>query len=252
MSNPILAGYRYAGTPDGDTLLTPDGALLLLPGFGDQPGPPDAPAPLTGWAPIPETEPYTQALLALLPHGLAWSRDPESWLGRLLAAIGAPLARVQAAAEAVAAEADPRQALMLLPDYEALLGLPGPCATELADTIAERRLHVWARWTAAGGATPAYLIGLAAQLGYAVTIEEFEASEVGVFAADDELIGAEALHCFVVHTAGTEGFDFTADDGCADEPLGDFVRQDLLECAIRRARPAHTWAGFAYTLGATP
>ena len=242
----ILEGLRYLATPAGDYLTLPSGALLLIPGAGDQAGPADVLPRDAGWAPVAESDPYTQALQALLPQGIAWTRAPDSILARLLGAMAAPLARVQEATEAVAAESDPRRALFLLPDYEALLGLPGPCATELAATVAERRLHVWQRWTAAGGATPAFLIGLAEKLGYTVTITEFRGSEVGEFACDDELVGVEALHCFIVNVGTTEGFEFTADDGGADEPLGSYVPATALECAINRARPAHTWAGFAY------
>ncbi len=246
MSGVIFEGLVYAGTPDGDFLTDETGALLLLPGYGNQPGPLGQMPTVTNWAPIPELDPYAQALIALIPEGVAWTREPDSALAGLVQAQAASLSRVHRAADDLVAESAPSAALMLLPDYEGVLGLPGPCATELAESVAERRLHVWSRWTATGGATPAFLIGLAAQLGYDVTIEEFRGSEVGVFCVDDELVDIEALHCFIVHAGVTAGFDFTAGDGGADEPLGWFVPNAVIECAIRRARPAHTWAGFAY------
>lgn len=131
-------------------------------------------------------------LLTLLPRGWAWPRSPDSVMGRLLLAAAAELARFEAGAEALLLESDPRSADALLTDYERVLG-PDPCGRDAADlSVPARRQLVHQRWTARGGATPAFFIRLAASLGVSIQLDEGAPSVCGGSVCGDSLAPPEA------------------------------------------------------------
>lgn len=113
-------------------------------------------------------ENYQRQLFALLPRGPAWPPKADSILGKLLFAVALMFARVDARARTMSDEADPRTTSYLLPDFEAMLGLPEPCvtATGANQTIDQRRAAVVARLTEIGGASKPYFIAAAEKLGY--------------------------------------------------------------------------------------
>jgi uncharacterized protein YmfQ (DUF2313 family) len=232
----------YLTTEDGDLLLTEDGSYLLAVGV-DEDGrlaAPAAPALIAAGPPD-----YLQALQALQLTGIAWPTEPDAVLTRLLAAIADGLARLDERARQLLEEADPRTTWELFEAWEADAGLPDACAGA-EQTLPARRAALLARLTGRGGATPAYLIGLAAQLGYSITIEEPQpfrcnGSECNV----DLLNGPDWANTFIVHAPAVTEFPFRCNESGCGEPLLDFG-DDLLECAIGRAKPAHTHAIFAY------
>ena len=121
---------------------------------------------------------HTQILQALLPQGRIWPRDAEATLSKLLATWALELARVDARADDLMDEVDPSTTLELLSDFERVCGLPDKCSFG-DETLEQRRGEVLAKLTSRGGQTPAYFIGLAAQLGYTVEIEEFRPFRAG-------------------------------------------------------------------------
>lgn len=192
---------------------------------------------------------YTGLLWGFLPRGWAWNRRPGSNLSRMVEAIAAGFARVhRAAVHLLQTEADPRTTRDLLPEWERMLGLPDLC-TGIPDTLQERRLLVTARYTATGGQSPAYFIGLAAALSYpSVTIEEgtlFRCDDPDSRCDESPLNEPGWAYAWIVHAPAVSEIAFRCDESCADEPLLTFGNQRL-ECAINRARPAHTIVHFAY------
>jgi uncharacterized protein YmfQ (DUF2313 family) len=242
----VFTGLRYAGTPEGDYLTDTDGALLLFPGFGDQPTPEVPPVP-SPWVPAERPAAYAGALQALLPLGAAWTRAPGAVLTQLLAAIGDGLADQHGFIDRLFGEAYPQAARDLLPEYEATLGLPTPCLPELAPTEAQRAAEVRTRWTASGGATPAYFEALAAAAGYSARVFEYRASRCGVTRCGDPLIGLAATHTWRldVETGGGGGQARCGDARCGD-PFAWPGRHQALECLIKQQRPAHTTVLFRY------
>lgn len=150
-----------------------------------------------------------------MPSGWAWTRDPASAQGRALLAVATEIAAIEASAEAQLVEADPRAAVALLSDYERVLG-PDICAPDAASAPREaRQRSVHARWTARGGQSPAFYVGLAAALGYRIAIEEFAVARAGTLRAGDPLNGPAWAHAWRARVGYPEleplvGLDFTA------------------------------------------
>lgn len=191
-------------------------------------------------------EEYLSQLQALLPQGPAWPREPDALITRLLDGFAEEFARIDARADQLIDEADPRTTYELLADWERVAGLPGHCAALAAVslTVEQRRAALVTKLTERGGQSRAYFIALAARLGFTVTITEF--SE-WTFDSDDDtpFYGVEWNFAWQVNaplnTVGEWTFD--SDD---DTPFA-WWGNALLECALNEDKPAHTVALFAYT-----
>lgn len=167
-------------------------------------------------------EAYQAQLLALLPTGRAWPREPDTVLARLLLGQADELARIDARAEALLEEADPRTASELLPDWERVAGLPDGC-TQIAATTPERRVAAAGRIGDRGGQSLAYFTQLALSYGVAVRIEEGRSGDCGM-ECGERLAGDGWRHVWFVHVANPFGLGLT--------------------CVFERAAPAHTHVHF--------
>lgn len=82
---------------------------------------------------------YFSALLDLLPQGLAWTREPDSTLGKTCRGLAEYWGFVDSrAADLLEIESDPRTTIELLPDWERAWGLPDPCfppGTKIVETF---------------------------------------------------------------------------------------------------------------------
>jgi uncharacterized protein YmfQ (DUF2313 family) len=186
---------------------------------------------------------YLRALLALLPPGLAFPREPGSIWAGLLSAWSEEFARVEARAFQLLAELDPRSARESLPDWERMLGLPSVCMAGVAQNEEQRRGAVLAQLRSQGGQSRAYFIALAAAAGYEITISEFRPFDAN-FTADASTAGEGWAHTWLV-TAPLETITYFNANSSCDEALASWGNE-LLECVIRRAAPAHTVVLFAY------
>ena len=162
-------------------------------------------------------------LLALAPSGWVWAamRDPASNYAGLLIPLAAAAALGEADAEALFAQIDPRVAVAMLPDWEAALGLPDPCAGD-APTLADRQAQAYARLTDPGGASAAYFIQFAAALGYGIEISLFAPYRVGM-----------QLGLRLYDTRWVYAWAVTIISGREDFAV--------LVCEMRERAPAHTY-----------
>ena len=184
-------------------------------------------------------------LLAIDPPGWVLPADPASDWGKLLSALAAGVAEVEASAEALTFEVDPRAANLLLEDFERVLG-PDPCGRyDLVTTLAERRLIAFQRWTARGGQSEAYFIALCAALGVEATIDTDIVTQAG-FECGDEVIESPEQFVWRINLPLIQEFDFETGEGVAGDFLGWLV-PSLAECVIRRYAPAHTIPVIAYS-----
>lgn len=194
---------------------------------------------------------YQSQLRQLLPQGAAWAAPGDSNLVQLLGALAEELARIDARTGQLIDEADPRTTLELLPDWERVLGLPDACF-KTPDSVSERRVALRQKITGIGGQSRVYFAELAARLGYFITIDEHRSARVGM-RCDQPLNGEDWQFAFTVNIEPFEGdlpgnADFFAYLKVGDEVGGrlrGFGAIDI-ECAIRRAAPAHTVVLFAY------
>lgn len=189
---------------------------------------------------------YLRQLQVLLPPGPAWPRSDDALLTRLLAALAAELARVDGRAQRLVEEADPRTVAELFVDWERVAGLPDACAQAFGgeQTLAQRRAALVGRLTTLGGQSPAYFIGLAAALGYAITITEFRVHTVN----DDveyPLIDESWTFAWQVNAALSTLTEITV-ESTVEDPIAAWGNS-LLECVINRLKPAHTTVLFSYT-----
>lgn len=189
---------------------------------------------------------YLDQLQALLPQGIAWPRQADAALTRLLQAWADELARIDGRAADLIEEADPRTTDELLADWERVAGLPDACVEALAgtQTTAQRRSALVAKLIGIGGQSAAYYVALAASLGYPITVTEFDAHDVEDN-VDHPLYGTPWQFAWQVNAAEETVSVLTVDDTVA-EPLA-WWGNELLECAIQRLKPAHTHVLFAYT-----
>jgi uncharacterized protein YmfQ (DUF2313 family) len=169
---------------------------------------------------------YLNALLRLLPRGMAWSRDPDCVRTQALAGCAPTFSRVNAAAVALLVDAFPATAVGLLPEWEAALGLPDPCLGP-NPTIAQRQASVVARLANSGGQSVPFFIALALTLGFVITITEFAGS-------------AALANTWRVNVLNIDAFRLKAGDAA-----GEFLSVipsavDVLECEFKRLAPAHT------------
>lgn len=187
---------------------------------------------------------YQTAMLDLLPRGRIWRRDPGSVLARVLGALAPTYTRSMGAAIQLLVDTLPATTLNLLPEWEASLGLPDPCAG-LAPTIQLRQRQVAARWAARGGQSKDYFIKLAASLGYTITITEYTPSMFG-HPFGLPFAGTAWAYVWQVNapTFTVERFLFGHD--AFGEPFASWDNT-VLQCEIQRLAPAHTKVIFSYS-----
>lgn len=194
--------------------------------------------------PVPTAAEYREAMLALLPRGPVWPREPDGILSRVFGALTPTYVRSHKRAGELIEDAFPATTIELLTEWEQTLGLPDPCAGE-APTFALRRAQVVAKLAGRGGQSKPYFIQVAASLGFTITITEFRE-----FCADDPcdtpLYGEEWAHAWQVNAPLASLLEFEADHWRADDPLA-IWGNGLLECALRAIKPAHTTLIFSYT-----
>lgn len=206
---------------------------------------------------------YADSLGAHLPRGEVWARPEGSTWQRLLLGLAGELSRAAGRALDLEREIDPRTTIELIPEWEEFLGLPDPCAGPAPDLLT-RRAAVVAKLLDGGGATAAYLIALAARLGYLVTIHEHKPFRMGVGRMGDPLDGPGNPFFMGVGRMGDRLGPYNLWAGVFDVVAPEFTERwfrmgstmgtplrtignEILECAIRRAAPAHLLPHFTYS-----
>jgi uncharacterized protein YmfQ (DUF2313 family) len=186
-----------------------------------------------------------RSVVAKLPTGFALGRR-DGVIDIALEGAITPVVDIEAGAEAMMVETDPRSADNFLADFERVLG-PDPCGRDAGGlSVGDRRRLAHQRWTATGGQSIPYLVGLAAKLGVSITIEEFWPSRAGVLRAGQPVRAEGCQFVFRVHIPGlVTVINFKAGVSRAGQKLGSFQISSI-ECDIRRLKPAHTQVTFAY------
>jgi uncharacterized protein YmfQ (DUF2313 family) len=131
---------------------------------------------------------YGTAFLSLLPQGQAWPKNPGTTLDLACRGLAEYWGFVDSrAADLLEQESDPRETLELLPDWERNWGLPDPCYTAPQD-IDGRHRELLMRMTMQGSQSREFFIGVAAQLGYTITITEYRTFVVGIDRVGDSRV----------------------------------------------------------------
>ncbi|MCA1860920.1 DUF2313 domain-containing protein [Janthinobacterium sp. HSC-3S05] len=187
---------------------------------------------------------YLSALQSLLPRGPAWPRAPDAVQTSALAGLTPIYARQNLRANHLLVDGFPTTTVELLPEWEAALGLPDPCAGP-APTLQGRRAQVVARFTATGGQSINYMKSFALSLGYVIDITQFIPARAGILRAGLPLCGNAFAHAWRVSAPLHSSFAFRAGLSMAGEPLTS-IGNAVLECELRKVAPAHTVVFFTY------
>ena len=206
---------------------------------------------------------YLSPFLSLLPWGQAWPRAQTSSLFLTSEGLADTWGYVDGrAADLLERESDPRATYEMLTDWERNWGLPDPCYKEPL-TLPDRRKALIARMTLLGGQSRDFFVGLAADLGYQVTISEYSPYMAGVSNVGDtrgqfnpsnpteyrwQLGPAEMRFYWTVHVYSLRlsYFYCNASEVGVDRLLLIGLATDL-ECVLRRWAPAHTQIIFDYS-----
>ena len=118
----------------------------------------------------------------------------------------------------------------LIKDWERLLGLPDPCVGQ-PDSTAQRIAALTAKWAEKRNLSKAYLIDVAARLGYTVTIDNYPMRRFGSAVCGGEYIGKQWGNTITLNADGEEV---------------NLLGIEPLLCAIQRLRPAHVFVDTSY------
>jgi uncharacterized protein YmfQ (DUF2313 family) len=131
-------------------------------------------------------EDYVAPFAQLLPQGQAWPREPDSVLMRAVRGLCLYWGTVDGrAADLLEREADPRETIELLPDWERAFGLPDPCF-DIPQTIGERQIALVHRMTLLGAQSRQFFIDTAETLGRTIHIREYAPFMCGVSRVGDQ------------------------------------------------------------------
>lgn len=187
---------------------------------------------------------FVNALQGLFPPGSVWPRDQDSVQAATLQGIAPTFERQAARARNLLVDGNPATTVELLPEWEQTLGLPDPCAG-VSPTLQQRRAQVVARFANTGGQSIPYFISFALDLGYTVTTREFAPFRCGQSAAGDPVGGEDWSYAWAIVAPLTSPVRFSAGKSAAGEALAIWQNQ-VLECELRRVKPAHTILQFNY------
>lgn len=162
------------------------------------------------------------ATLSLLPPGEALADGVETELAKLLRTHARAVDRLEALADFVLEEIDPRGTTTFLEDWERVLGLPD-CGS-LAGSQTARREEVLEKYTREGDLTAQSLIDAAAVLGFTITI--------------NEPLASPNQHVFEVTLPGLAVQSFRVGESRTGESLGSFG-DARLSCLLNARKPAH-------------
>lgn len=192
---------------------------------------------------------YLASLQKLLPYGPAWTDDADAAITRLLTGLVQELARIDARSWQLIDEADPRTTNELFPDWERVAGLPDPCVTALGgqQTFAQRRATLVSRLIQVGGQSRAYFIAVARALGFTISITEgWQEIDTVISPVNNALANGRWIYTWTIHVPlGATRSTLTV-NGRVSDPLAAWGNT-LLECVMRRLKPAHTTLLFSYT-----
>jgi len=191
---------------------------------------------------------FRRALLALFPTGPIWSREPGGLLYQLCNAWAGTYQRCAASATQLLADAFPATTAALLPEWQASLGLPDPCAGNTQSTELARN-QVVARLTDNGGASAAYYVAFAKTLGYDITIKTHAPARAGQLRAGQPVNGRDWAFVWTVSADGVQSVPFRAGQSAAGDPLQSW-EGGVLVCELQSRAPAHTILQFDSSVGA--
>jgi uncharacterized protein YmfQ (DUF2313 family) len=194
------------------------------------------------------TPDFVRAFQALMPRGRIWNQGGPygAQAGTVTGLMGCYEAQT-ARSNNLLVDCFPATSYELLPEWEATLGLPDPCAGTPPSTQA-RRAQVVARLTNSGGQSAAYFIQQAAALGYTVTVTNYAPFRTGQSRCGMQLGNKDWFFTWSINAPLDSITYFATGQSTAGDPLATWGN-DVLECEMNALKPAHTILQFHYLAG---
>jgi len=193
---------------------------------------------------------YKDLLRGLLPKGWAWEAkgNPESVFYKLIESLANEFARLDERGDQFINDLYPDNTLLMLEDWERLLGLPDECDPGTATTIQERRNRIIQLLTTRGGQNKDFFKTLAANFGYdigVIDVSDQPPFRAGQGRAGDRLTNGTWRYAFVVTAPADSVVRFRAGQSRAGDRLL-VVQNDTLECLLNKYKPAHSIVLFSF------
>lgn len=189
-------------------------------------------------------EDYARSLKQLLPPGPAWQYDEAETLAGIMLALAATYNALHDRSCDLLREMIPDTTAEMLTDWERVAGLPDDCAP-VSGTLEQRRNALVTHLRLLGGQSPQYYISLAASLGFAIEVYEYQPFQAGLSVAGNPITNDQWTFVWRVKALTQTVFAFKAGLGRAGEPLRDWGNNQL-ECVLNKWKPAHTFIIFDY------
>lgn len=173
---------------------------------------------------------YKDILKSLVPVEIGGDFDKET------EAIAAALERTDAVVNGLLDEIFPDTANLALEDWERVYGI----VPEANEATTSRRNRVIGMIRARGGLSRQYFIGLAAALGFTITITEYEIFRAGISRAGDPVYDEEYAFRWLVTIFGLPEHLFRAGISRAGDPVSYYTPGAVLENLFDELKPAHT------------
>lgn len=206
---------------------------------------------------------YKQLLINLLPLGRLWRPREQPVFSKVLESTAQELCRVDDRAKQMLIEVDPRTATdnESLDQWEKALGIPDEC-TLAGQTEAERQVQAAQKLTNIGGLSKTFYEALTEQLGFTTKVLNtlpfvagsrageritnfFDRTFVAGSLAGTPLREVGWRYYFEVEMPIAAASVFVA-GSLAGEALRTFSNP-LIECTIRKLKPAHAGVAFRFT-----
>lgn len=208
---------------------------------------------------------YKQLISNLLPKGRLWKvvQNSDSVFSKFIKASAEEFCRVDDRTKQMLLEVDPRTTFESVDQWEAALGIPDECTPEGQD-LAERRTQIVQKLTNVGGISKTFYEFIIAQLGFTATVENRLNFIVGrarvgdaltnyfnrVFLVGQNTVGEQLKvvgwrYYFNVELPATSAQFFEVGLSTVGQPLVAFSNP-LIECTIRKLKPAHSGVIFTF------
>lgn len=146
-------------------------------------------------SPVYGADDYKWLLRSLLPVGSAWPKDDGAILFSQIEALSLELKRISDRSIEILREVLPTSCAELLSDWERVTGLASQSSPALGGSD-QRRAALIASLRRVGRQDRSFYIGLAADLGYSITITEYRPFRAGVSRCSNSLGDEDWAHAW--------------------------------------------------------
>lgn len=199
-------------------------------------------------------ETFRKALADNLPQGEAYKAKNivDAVLYKLIFGLAKCYLELDQRADDLINEMFPQTVVESIDEWETEYGLPEDCNNDIELSFSERQLALLAKFASLGGQTPSYYVDIAANLGFTITVTEFDGARYGRDTYGDvtgtRYAHTTAPHVWYVDVLGIETIyaTYSIDRYTTTQYSKLGIDTSVLECLINKLKPAHSEVVFFY------